>query len=501
MPPETATKESMMDAFLDELASRMAAKSQADPWQAGWKHTTPSGTPTTNYMHGPGGIFGVAGIERDIFSTRIQPRGLAGALPGRGTIRTNPLFGYITGFQANTGDVADGVCDDCGVAGPTKSCLQTADFGRYCYMTKEIEVNRVGQQTNRGEFLDLRLVNDPLLADTGGVLGQNINGTPNLRREVLQAFVELGVSFQNQLIPQVYIGNPANNSAGGGSKQFPGLDILIGTGKVDAITGTNCPSLDSDIKDFNYGLVCEESSGTDIVETVTYMMRYLRHNADRQNFNPVRWVITMRRELFWELTACWPCSYLTYRCTFRAADTQAQVNVDAADHVAMRDQMRNGNYLLIDGERVDVVIDDGIVEEADADNAAIGPGEFASDIYFIPMTIKGGMAVTYWEYLDYSQGAMMAVEDGRLQSYYWTDGGRFSWHAKPPKNWCNQWMAKIEPRIIFLTPQLAGRIQNVRYAPLQHTRDPFPSDPYFVDGGETSRTGPSYYSDWNLPGG
>ncbi len=490
------TKEkTVFDAFIDELEARMGKK-QANAWGV---KAVPSGTPTTNYMHGPGGIFGVSGIERDIISTRVQPMGIAGALPARGTIRTNPLFGYITGFQANSGTVADGVCDDPETAGATKSCLQTAQFGRYSFQTKEIEVNRVGQQTDRGEFLDLRLINDPLLAQEGGLLAQNINGTPDLRREVLMAFVEVGVSFQNQLIQQVYQGNPANNSAGGGFKEFPGLDILIGTDKVDAITGINCPSLDSDIKDFNYGLVCEEAEGTDIVEVVSYMYRFLRHNATRMNFNPTTWAIAMRQELFYEITACWPCSYLTYRCSFRDADTQARVNVDAADGIAMRDAMRNGNYLLIDGAQIPVVIDDGIVEETDADNANIAAGEFASDIYFIPMTVRGGMAVTYMEYQDYTQTAMMAIQDGRVGSFFWSDGGRFLWHAKPPTNWCNQWVSKIEPRIILLTPQLAGRIQNVRYSPLQHTRDPFPGDPYFVDGGETSRVGPSLFSDWNLP--
>jgi hypothetical protein len=478
----------VMDALVEEIEARLAAK-----------HTTPSGTPTTNYMHGPGGIFGVSGLERDVLSTRVHPRSLLGSLPAMGSMVMNPLYPYLTGFQAGSGDNPDGVCDDGPVAGPTKSCIQTAQYGRYTQMTKEIEVDRVGQQTDRGEFMDLRVLNDPLLANMGGVLDQSISGSPNLRREVLQAFVEVGVAFQNQLVPQLYTGNPANNSAGGGYAEFPGLDILIGTNKVDAITGTECPSLDSDIKNFNYGLV-DEVGNSDIVEALTYMYRWVRSNAARMNMNPATWAITMRDELFYELTAVWPCSYLTYRCAFRAAgNAQERVNVDAGDQIAMRDSMRQGSYLLIDGAQVPVILDDGIVEETDADNAAILAGQFASDIYVIPMTIMGGTPVTFMQYLDYQRGAMEAVEDGRVTSHFWTDGGRYLWHSKPPLNWCNQWIAKIEPRVILRTPHLAGRLTNVRYAPLQHTRSPFPDDPYFADGGETSRTGPSYYSDWNLP--
>lgn len=486
----------MFDSLVSAVAEKVAAQGP------GYKHSSPSGTPTTNYMHGPGGIFGVSGLERDIISTRVAPRGLAGSLPARGSLRTHPLFGYITGFETETGTLKDGVCDDPQIAGPTKSCIQTAQYGRYEFLTKEIELNRVGQQTDRGEFLDLRLMNDPLLGGVAGITRPStVPENPELRREVLQAFLEVGVSFQNLLVQQVYVGNPANNSAGEGYKEFPGLDILIGTNKVDAITGINCPSLDSDIKNFNYGLVDATTSGTDIVETLTQLYHFLVYNAEHMNFGETTWVITMRHDLFREITAIWPCAYLTHRCTFRDDQDQARVNIDAGDQIAMRDAMRLRRFLLIDGVEIPVIVDDGITEEDDSDNVNILAGQFASDIYFIPMTVRGGAAVTFWEYLDYqaSGGAMTAAADGRLTNEYWSDGGRYLWHKKPPLNWCTQWISKIEPRIILLTPQLAGRLQNVRYAPLQHVRQPFPSDPYFVDGGETSRAGPSLFSDWNLP--
>ena len=58
------------------------------------------------------------------------------------------------------------------------------------------------------------------------------------------------------------------------------------------------------------------------------------------------------------------------------------------------------------------------------------------------------------------------------------------------------WSGKIENRIILRTPQIAGRITNVCYEPLQHERDPFPSDPYFVNGGNTSRTAATLNAEW-----
>lgn len=467
----------------------------------------PSGTPSTPYLHGPGGLFGVAGLSQDVISTRVQPEGLIGSLPSLGSIETDPLFAFITGFQDETGSVKDGVCDDPETAGAIKNCIQTAQFGRYEYQTRELEVNRVGQQTNRGEFLDLRLLNDPLAVDIGGVLSQQfaLQGQNKLLAgaDMLMRFVEVGVSFQNKIGRQLYIGSPANNSAGGGYKEFPGLDMLIGTGKVDALTGTNCESLDSDIKDMNYSLVDDVDASNNIVNVITYLTRTLRSNASKMRFGNTTWLISMREMLFYELTAVWPCSYQTYRCIFPnsvGANGTINLNVDAQAQREMIDAMREGQYLVIDGKRWSVVFDDFIIEESSGDTNQLAAGDFASDIYIIPMTVRGGRSVTFMEHLDYGKQVMPQIGQGNYSSYYWTDGGRFLWHAKPPTNWCVQHLAKIEPRLILLTPFLAGRITNVAYSPLQHTRDAHPDDDYFVDGGvSTARAAPSHFSDWNLP--
>lgn len=477
MPPS-------FEQFLQEYATR-------------FKHTTPTGTPATPYYYGPGGLFGVSGLERELISTRIHPRGLASRLASRPSQTMSPLFPYITGFLDHSGSNPNGVCDDCPTAGPGKSCIQTAQYGRYCYMTREMELNRVGQRIDRGDFQDLQLINPPLLQD-GGITNPSVNGNPDFVRETLMRFLEVGISFQNTLMRQIYTGNPANNSAGGGYKEFPGLDILISTNKVDALTGNECPSLDSDIKDFNYVKV-DHNNGVDLVEILSVMMRYLSWNAERMNLVPVQWAIVMRPNLWWELTKVWPCAYPQYRCNGSVANGIV-VNIDSQQGLAMRDDMRAGNYLLLDGVRYPVIVDDAIAEENAADNANIDITCFASDIYVIPMMFGGGYAGTFWEYIPYNDGPMQAAADGNLQDYFWTDGGMYLWHKKPPVNWCVQWQAKIEPRIILRVPQLAGRLQNIQYCPIQHTRDPFNDQDYFVDGGvSTSRATSTLYNDWNLP--
>ncbi|HEY4669737.1 MAG TPA: hypothetical protein VIH05_08180 [Tepidiformaceae bacterium] len=461
------------------------------------KHTTPTGTPSNPYVHGPGGLFGVMGLEREVIHTRLQPVGLAGILPVRPSVDMWPLFPYISGFRDVTGDVANGVCDDPQTAGPMKTCLQTAPFGRYSFMTREMEINRVGQVINRGEFLDLTLINSPLAAQLGSSIFPTIPSEQQALKgaEVLQRFIEVGVAFQNQLGRQLYAANPVNDSAGGGYEEFNGLDLLIGTGKVDAKTAIACPSLDSIVWDYNLTNIASPTANPNIVTLLTNILRRLNHIATRTGLQPLVLTLAMRQDLFWVITDLWACAYYSDRCQTL---NNAQVMLDGTEMTTIRDAMRNGEYLLVDGKKVPVVIDDMIPEQSSNEDAAIPVGCFASDIYIVPLTARG-MPVTYFEHFDYRGGSMQAVVDGRMTQYFWTDGGIFLWHAKPPLNWCVQWLGKIEPRLVLRTPHLSARILDVLYCPLAHSRDTHPDDHYWIDGGVTERSVDYFYHEGRLP--
>lgn len=456
-----------------------------------------TGTPVLPYTHGPGGLFGVAGLDRDVISTRLSGRGLASVLSAFPSNYTNPLFPYITGFNDVSGTLPDGPCDDPQQAGAMKSCIQTAPFGRYMLKTREAEINRVGQLINRGEFDDLRLLNDPLAAEFGKTIFPKMSGNAQLSAgaELLSRMIGLGVGFSNWIGRTLYTGTPVNNTDGGYA-EFMGLDTLIGTNKVDAITGQDCPSLYSDIKDMNYSCIDDETADPDIVEVLVTLWRYVNHIATQSQLDPVRYALVMRTGLWWELTDYWPCRYLTYRC--RSRDTawiDPVPQVDSAEAIRLRDRMRAGSYLLIDGVEVPVIIDDYITEESSADTNKLPVGCFASDIYLVPLTIVGGTPATYWQFYDYRNGPMQAVVQGRAVNLFWTDGGMYLW-TFDTKNFCIVHEAKLEPRVILKTPHIAGRIENVCYCPLQHPRDVHPDDDYFVDGGVTLRDPPSLYEDW-----
>lgn len=458
---------------------------------AGLKHDASGNPIAVGYSHGPGGNLSFPGVDPLMFHTVVGNRGLLGSLPATPSLDTNPTYQVITGVQGDSGNEKNLVCDDAPTAGLMKACMVTSVFGRYERATQEIELNRLGQRTDRADPMDLALVGTPIsqsgLFTTGP--GNPEAAADVFTNETARKFWELGISLHRLLSVQLWQGNPSNNSAGGGYKEVTGLDLLISTGHVDAQTNTSCPSVDADVKNFNFLNV--QDNGAAIVNALTYIYYTRRDLAERTGVMPVRWVWAMKPETFYELSAVWPCAYLTYRCELAGIDG-ARVNIDGTEQVRMRDDLRNGRYLLIDGNRIEVVLDDGIAEDTNTTNGNVPSGCFASTIYLIPMSVIGGRAVTYLEYFQYDNPAINDALGnlilGRIEG---------PWITIPKQTtWCVQWQSKIEPRVLLRTPWLSGRLDNVVVCPLQRTRDPFPASPYFVDGGLTSRSGPSFFTPW-----
>lgn len=456
-----------------------------------------SSTPTTTYGHGPGGLFSSPAMDNRLISAMSLPRnGIQSILPLYPSRFAYPLFGIITGVTATTGSEPTGPCDDFPVAGLMKLCTQSALFGRQGRQTRVFELDRMGLLDDRGEHMDFRLLGGPDVSSPNTPTIPGMRGaSAALNAEIEKALFELAVAWQRDFARDIWTGNPTNNTSGGGRKYSRGFDLLINTGYRDAETGIACPAADSIVRSFgNRGI---ESNGATLVREITNIHRNLRYIARSTGLDPVKFAIAMRWSAFYELTEVWPCAYLTYRCTNLATGNTAFV--DSAEAIRMRDDMRGdifnqtGQYLLIDGERVQVVIDDGITEDG------IGAGTFRSAIYWIPLTVLGGTPVTYMEYLDYSgaNGAMAAAEAfGYGAQYRVSDNGRFLWHTKPPTNYCVQIMAKSETRLVMRAPHLAARLTGIQYTPVQHEREPFTNSTYFVNGGKTDRGGfaPSYYS-------
>lgn len=455
--------------------------------------TVPSSTPSTTYGHGNGGLFSYPGLDPRVFSAMILPSmGLQSNLPVVSTNFDNPIMGIYTGVTASSGSEPTGVCDDPPTAGLSKLCMHTFVMGRMARQTPVLNITRIGRYTNYGESQNLQLLGMNPLAFGNNPLVPNspaLDVANTARFEIAKTMTEFAVAWMRDWATDIYVGNPTNNTAQQGRKYMYGLDTLINTGYRDAETGIACPAADSIVRSFGNNRV--DQNGNAFVQTLTYMVRNLRFIAERAQLMPVEWAIVMRWDLFYEVTQVWPVAYYTDRNTVTTTGQTVFNSGEALQN--MRDEMRAGEYLLIDGKKIRVILDDAIAEtESPA-------GVFSSSLYIVPMTVLGGTQVTYMEHLNFDapNGAMDAARVlAPADSFFTSDGGRFLWHKKPPTNFCVQMVSTCEARLILLTPHLAGRMTNIKYSPLMHERGVFTTDGYYANGGRTDRLGygPSFYS-------
>lgn len=482
-----------LEAQIAELLTKQTAILEAMNHKEELKTKTPANFGTAVELHGDGSLFGTQSIEREVVSAHIRPQGLMGILPKIPTVFTHPFFASITGFTADVGSEPATPCADAPVA-YMKACNLVAQFGRVARDTRTVEINDVMLRRNRGDFTDLMLYGKLLGLTEFNPAGMDETDVLNVVTKA--SMVEAAVSLERILNTMTWQGNPALGNAGGGYRPFPGLDRQIATGQVDAESNTACPALDSDVKSFGYQNV-EDPPNTlyDIVRHVSTMEAFLRFNAFRMGLEPVTYVIAMRPELWFILTDIWPCQYNTNKCGQTIVDANVTVNVQGTEMIQTRDAMRNGMYIDINGRRYPVVLSDGIFERTNITGpASILPGEYASSLYFIPLTIQGGLPVTYMEYMDYRKAASdIALLRGK--EMFWSDDGIFFWALEQIK-WCYKLSVKTEMRIVLRTPQLAGRIDAIKYRPLQHFRSSDPTSPYFADGGVSMRPDTSYRHVW-----
>lgn len=458
-------------------------------------------------LFGDTGLFAVFGLDSNIITSYVRPDGISSYLSAKGnvfpTIIEQPVLGLLTGIQDDGAAAVSNPCDDA-PTGYIKGCNLFFQSGRLQFDTATIEFDKIFTQLNAGVNTDLRMQGRLLgLAESDYPKGLDdqavvnvVTGSEMVKVGMLMA---RGTSNQMGLTRQNWQGSPANNTAGGGYKEYPGLDAQITTGHVDATTGTTCPSVDSDVKDMNYASISSSNANNvpNILWYLSMLEYYLRFNATRMGLDPVEWVVAMNPNMWAELTQFWPIAYATNRgAEILVANTNTRLNIDAREMVAERDKMRDSLTIAINGRIYSVVVDDGINELTNITDGNVPAGSYASSIYMVPITINGGFPVTYMEYFDYRVG-MQQIQALMGKQTFWTDGGTFSWALDPIRKWCYKLSAKTERRIVLRTPQLAGRIDHILYTPLQHLREAFSGSPYAPDGGVSTRAAQSLHAVWN----
>ena len=461
--------------------------------QVAAKATMPTG-PSYNMIHGDGSMFGAVqvGIDPDVISAMMHWRGVGELLP-REPVRTIEQFlPFITGVEPTSSTEPTTECGDC-ISGESEACIQHFPTAKVCRETKAMTLQKAIERLNRGD-IDLTLLNDQLGSDSPWHPGDSFTTSGQIM-QVATAWAllfELPPLFMHALSPMTYTGNPANNN-GNAYREFRGLELLVNTGFVDAFANVACPALDSDVKDFNFGDVKVQTAPS-FMETLEMAHYYVRNNARGQRLDPVQWVCVMRPELWQIVSSLLPYQSILSTLMNSTIPNNYTVNIDGASVVQERNAIRQGMTISLNGENVRVVVDDGIPEENNANNANCQPGEYASDVYVLPLRYLGGRPAMRIDYKDYRfiTGEIAATNDLIGGFYQASPDGRFSYSLVRDGR-CFKIQAETEPRIILKTPQLAARIQNVKYVPLQHLREPNPSGPYFVKGGVSTRAPSSYY--------
>lgn len=441
-------------------------------------------TPNAQYR-GPGGFLSQPTAERSVMSSYLEPMGIDALLPATPTTVTNPLFPIWTGVTAEAGTEAEQVCDP----GPTAlmtAAYMTAGFGRLIRSTPTIDKGTLSQ-TIAGEPTQLSF-----LAQTGGMSTWRPNQT-DLGADILTnatrgAMFVVGTQFARKLSQMIWQGNPSvNNPAKPGYLEFPGIDKQVATGQVDALSNNAIAALDSYVGNANF----QNVATWDVVKNLSEMERFLRHKANAQ-FGSADFVFVMRPELWERIAEVWPIQYNTQSVEYLLRTTGVSINVNGDALVAARDAMKASGTIVINGRTYQVVLDDGIFEH-NSTNAALAKGTYASTIYMLPLR-AAGMQTLKIEYMDFRYG-FGQIPGFPAGSVSWTDDGRYAWALEEDK-WCFSLHARIEPRVLLHTPQIAGKIQRVAYTAATKDASPYPESPYFVDGGLSIRPQTQTYAVW-----
>jgi len=452
----------------------------------------------TNFVHGTGGYLAYPGLEPEVISAMLYWVGLGDILELRGVRTAEVLLPFITGVDPLSSTERATSCGDC-ISGETEACVQAFPLGLVCRETKEMEPGRIIERLNRGD-IDLRLLNDVLGGSEGSPWQDRSIATMNLN-DIMQIATAWALLFERPplfmqaLAPMVWTGNP-NNNIDRGYMEFRGLNLLINTGHVHVLENVTCPALDSDVKDFNYGDMARDTVGGYIwYQHMEMMHSYVLHNARRQRLMPADWVVVMRPEQWQIASGLIPLQSVQAAIMNSAIQgTEWEITMDGSTLLKERDAMRENMLMPLNGRLHRVVEDDGITELNNATDGNLEAGEFAADNYLVPIRYLGNRPATWIEYKDFRflTPEIEATDDLIGGFYRSSPDGRFNYNwVKNGK--CFKIQAEIEPRIILRTPQLAGRLQRVKYVPMQHLRSPDPDSPYRFKGGVSTRTPDTRY--------
>lgn len=424
------------------------------------------------------GLFSSPGVRPDRFSALTRPLSLASLLRPQKSEFTSEIIEVMTGQTAGVANAQTDWCAPGALAGVLKTCQQVSTFGNFKMNTRITPIQEVGLLRNRADIPG-QILNRP--PSENPFMPERMYQLTDTRNQLGYELFTLGIQVERSFESEIWNGVAGSNtSIIGWWKDFAGLDSLVKTGYVDAVTGVACPAADSIVISWNAD-VGATVTGSNIVQSMADQYYAVRSIAKRVGLEGVVFGFTLREEFFRALTEVWACQYLTYRCQSTNAGQPIQITGDETNRLRL--EMQNGQYLLIDGIPVPVVFSDGI------ENTPLGfgpPKVFRTDAYLLPISWNGRPLIRP-EFHD--MGNVYAREFAQIvyPSAEFMNNGMYML-GKREAGGCVELELSMKMRLILEVPFLAARWDNLTYSYGAQSRTANPGETYlYRNGGVTYR--------------
>ena len=424
------------------------------------------------------GLFSSPGVRPERFSALMRPRSMASILRPQKSDLINEIVEIMTGQTAGTTTAQTDWCAPGALAGVLKTCQQIYSFGNFKMNTRVTPIQEVGMLRNRadipGEILNRPPRENPFIPD-------RMYQLTDTRNQLQYTLYTLGVQIERSFETELWRGVAGTNTnITGWWKDFNGLDSLVKTGYVDAVTGLACPAADSIVISWNAD-VGATVDGSNIVQSFADQYYAVNDTAEQVGLPGVQFAFVLRKEFFRALTEVWSCQYLTYRCQSSNAGQPIQITGDETNRLRL--EMQNGQYLLIDGVPVPVVFSDGIQLEQLGGGT---PKTLRADAYLLPISWNGRPLINV-SYHDMGNAYAREFANAIYPSAEFLNDGMYML-GKREAGGCVELEISMKMRAFLETPFLAVRWDDISFSYGAQSRVADPSTTFlYKNGGSTYR--------------
>jgi hypothetical protein len=436
----------------------------------------PASTISSPGPHGPGGIFSQGAVRPDMYSTVPRPTNtFSGRIPLIQSRMDNEIYEILTGITATEGNRAVDICSEGPTPGKLKVCRQVIPFGEVKVDTQVQRINNMGRRIDYQD-LDRNVLNfqpsdSPFVPQVP---------TTDLNTRLGKAFAELGVGIELgiELVDFIGVAGAGSNAAYLNQfiTQYAGLEALVKTGHVDAVTSVACPATDSIVIPHNAPIGSNGTNGTSFISEMVDMYFAAKERARTVGLAGTTWAFVMNPKTWRAVAEAWACAYWTDRCSGTQYNETQRNPMEIS---RLRDAMYQGMYLMVDGEAVEVLLSAGVPAPG------IGNVTYSSDIFLIPMNWNG-RPLTYRQFFPLNNAEasqFLSMEnDARV-----INNGLYAVGKRSTNGLCTKFEFYSKHRLILDTPFLAGRVNDVQFAYRVSTYDTRVGESNYVNGGMSGR--------------